>query len=355
MAWKENSETSIAPARRASLRRRLLAWYERARRELPWRATRDPYRIWVAEIMLQQTRVAAVLPYYERFLERFPDVASLAGATEDEVLAAWAGLGYYSRARNMYRAARRIAADGTFPSDYASIKALPGVGAYTAAAIASIAFGQPYAVVDGNVLRVLARLTAEPGDIAAGPARRRLEMLAQRLLDRRRPGDFNQALMELGATVCLPRRPACGACPLERLCQARRRGLETELPRKRRSGAPKRIAKTLLLIERQGRILLRKRSSGRLAGFWELPEAGEIPGVRPIGALGEFRHAVTNHDYRLTVVEARLAEAPDGFRWVPNARLSALPLATTARKALALADPATQARSPEKVKRHSPC
>jgi A/G-specific adenine glycosylase len=325
------------------------------RRELPWRATRDPYRIWVAEIMLQQTRVAAVLPYYERFLARFPDVASLAGAGEDEVLAAWAGLGYYSRARNLHQAARRIAAAGAFPSDYASLRALPGVGAYTAAAVASIAFGLPYAVVDGNVLRVLARLTGEPEDIGAAATRRRLEAVAQELLDRRRPGEFNQALMELGATVCQPRRPACTACPLERLCQARRRGLETELPRKRRPGAPTRILKTLLLIERGGRILLRKRHAGRLAGFWELPEAGELPGARLVRQCGEFRHAITNHDYRLMVVEADLARAPDGFRWIPRAQLAGLALATTAKKALALCGRAAQARTSEKVSRHSPC
>ncbi len=305
--------------------------------------------------MLQQTRVAAVLPYYERFLERFPDPASLAAAPLEEVLAAWAGLGYYSRARNLHQAARRIASAGAFPSDYASLRALPGVGAYTAAAVASIAFGLPYAVVDGNVLRVLARLSADSGDIGAATTRRRLQAVAQQLLDRRRPGEFNQALMELGATVCLPRRPACAACPLERLCEARRRGHETELPRKRRPGAPTRITKTLLLIERGGRILLRKRHAGRLAGFWELPEAGELPGARLVRQCGEFRHAITSHDYRLRVVEADPAQVPDGFRWIPRARLPTLPLATTARKALALCAHAAQARTSEKVSRQSPC
>lgn len=354
MTWKGNSETSITPARRGALRRRLLAWYSQARRDLPWRAAADPYRIWVAEIMLQQTRVAAVLPYYERFLARFPDAASLAAADEDEVLAAWAGLGYYNRARNLHRAALRIASAGAFPSDYASIRALPGVGSYTAAAIASIAFGLPYAVVDGNVRRVLARLTAEPGDVGAA-AGKRLEVIAQDLLDRRRPGEFNQALMELGATVCLPKRPACPACPLERLCEARRQGLECVLPLKRRPGAPRRISKTLLLIERAGKILLRKRHSGRLAGFWELPEADELPKARIVRQCGEFRHAITDHDYRLAVVEAHLARAPGGFRWVSETRLCELPLATTAKKALALCRRAAQARTSEKVTPHSPC
>lgn len=305
--------------------------------------------------MLQQTRVAAVLPYYERFLERFPDVAALAAADEDEVLAAWAGLGYYSRARNLHRAARRIASAGAFPGDYASLRALPGVGPYTAAAVASIAFGLPYAVVDGNVLRVLARLTAEPGDIGTAATRKRLEAVAQQLLDHRRPGDFNQALMELGATVCLPRQPACAACPLERLCNARRQGLETELPRRRRAGAQTRISKTLLVIERAGKILLRKRHSGRLAGFWELPEAGELPEARLLGEVGEFRHAITNHDYRMMVVEADLMRAPDGFCWIPRDQLAGLALATTAKKALALCRRADQARTSEKLSRHSPC
>jgi len=307
---------------------------------LPWRDATDPYRIWVAEIMLQQTRVAAVLPYYERFLARFPDVAALAAAREEEVLAAWAGLGYYARARNLHQAARRIAATGVFPSDYESIRALPGVGPYTAAAIASIAFGLPYAVVDGNVLRVLARLSAEQTDVTTATTRRRLERIAQSLLDPERPGEFNQALMELGATVCLPKRPACGACPLEHCCEARCRGLETLLPRRRRADPPQRISKTLLLIERGGKILLRRREAGRLAGFWELPEAGEVPGATLLAERGAIRHAITNHDFRLTVVEARLRRAPAGCQWISKARLDTLPLATTARKALSLAEPA---------------
>jgi len=360
VVWKGSSEISIAPARRRSVRRRLICWYRRVRRALPWRDTADPYRIWVAEIMLQQTRVAAVLPYYERFLARFPDVAALAAAGEDEVLAAWAGLGYYARARNLHQASRRIAATGVFPRDYDSIRALPGVGRYTAAAIASIAFGLPCAVVDGNVLRVLARLTAEQGQIGAAATRRRLEMVAQHLLDPRRPGEFNQALMELGATVCLPKGPACAACPLESDCEARRRSLETELPRRRRAGPPLRISKTLLLVEHEGKILLRRRDSGRLAGFWELPEADEAPEALAIGERGRFRHAITNHDFRLTVVEARLSRAPAGCHWISKARLGTLPLATTARKALALAwraaagPGASQPRAPEKVTRHSP-
>src|SRR5690348_7515935 len=186
------------------IRRRILYWYGKHRRDLPWRRTRDPYAIWISEIMLQQTRVAAVIPYYERFLERFPDAASLARAPEPRALAACSGLGYYSRARNELHAARIIAARGGFPDAHAAIRELPGVGDYTAAAVASIAFGLPHAVVDGNVKRVIARLTSS--------ADAKVEETAERLLDRRDPGRSNQALMELGALVCLPKAPLCAAC-----------------------------------------------------------------------------------------------------------------------------------------------
>src|SRR3984885_2087066 len=192
------------------IRRKLLEWYRKHKRDLPWRRTQDPYRIWISEVMLQQTRVAAVIPYYERFLTLFPNASALASAAEQNLLAAWAGLGYYSRARNLQKAARAIVELPRFPKDYAALRQLPGVGDYTAAAVASIAFGAPHAVLEGNVLRVLSRLVAERGDIKSQVVRRSLGALAETLLDRRRPGEFNQALMELGATVCLPKQPLCG-------------------------------------------------------------------------------------------------------------------------------------------------
>ncbi|HZT30062.1 MAG TPA: A/G-specific adenine glycosylase [Bryobacteraceae bacterium] len=317
---------------------RLLAWYARQQRDLPWRRTRDPYRIWVSEIMLQQTRAQAVIPYYERFLSRFPTVAALAEAAESDVLAAWSGLGYYSRARNLQKAARAIVAAGGFPRDYEALRRLPGIGPYTAAAIASIAFGQPHAVLDGNVLRVLARLENDPADIASSRTRARFQQMAGRLLEPKDPAAFNQAMMELGATVCLPRAPRCLLCPVAQDCRALAAGTAEQLPVKLRPGRQERIEQTLVRVEKRGRLLLRQRpaDAGRMAGFWELPAVEDLPGVRLNGALGSFRHTITRHLYVFTVRSGTLARAPRGFRWLSGAELGALPLSTAARKALRL-------------------
>jgi len=322
----------------STIRKKLARWYQHACRDLPWRASRDPYRIWISEVMLQQTRVSAVLPYYRRFLERFPNVQALAGASEEEVLASWAGLGYYSRARNLRLAANQIVALGGFPRDCDSIRQLAGVGEYTAAAVASIAFGEPRAVLDGNVTRVLARLTADPGLVTSAATRGRLRVLAGRLLDRRQPGRHNQALMELGATVCLPKTPRCALCPLAGSCEARRNGTPDLHPVKRRRSAPVAIEKTLVAVERNGCLLLRQRppDASRLAGFWELPEAGELPGAKPRGTAGSFRHNITNHDYRICVVVATLRRTPGDFRWIRKDRLAGMALSTATRKALAI-------------------
>lgn len=259
------------------VRAALLSWYRHARRDLPWRATRDPYAVLVAEVMLQQTRVEQALPYYRRFLSRFPTVGHLAAADPDEVLAGWEGLGYYRRALQLHAAAREMAAryGGRVPDDEEALRSLPGIGPYTAAAVLSIAYGRPRPALDGNALRVLARLTAEAEPIDRADVRERLRRVAERLLCRDDPGGFNQALMELGATVCLPRRPRCGDCPLAPACAARAAGLADRLPRRRPRAAPaeeRRVA--ALARDGAGRVLLGRRPpGGLLGGLWELPAA----------------------------------------------------------------------------------
>jgi A/G-specific adenine glycosylase len=330
----------LKPAPASEISRLLLQWYARGHRDLPWRNTRDPYAIWVSEIMLQQTRAQAVIPYYRRFLERFPTVAALAAAAEDDVLALWSGLGYYSRARNLRGAAQQIAASGGFPRDYDAIRALPGIGDYTAAAIGSIAFDLPFAVLDGNVLRVVARVANDGADISAARTRERFREIAQRWLDPRLPGHFNQALMELGATVCLPRNPLCLVCPLAGCCRARQEGTAAQLPVKLRKTEPIRLNGTLLVVRNRGRILLRQRhaAASRMAGFWDLPAPEDLPAARLGARIGEIRHTITHHHYTLEVrsATARLPDA-DGFRWFTVAQIAEIPFSTTARKALHLA------------------
>ena len=319
----------------------LLAWYGSGHRDLPWRRVSDAYPIWVSEVMLQQTRAQAAIPYYERFMERFPTVAALASASEEEVLTLWSGLGYYSRARNLLRAARQVEAAGGFPRDYYGIRALPGVGDYTAAAISSMAFQLPYAVLDGNVLRVVARMENDAADIASPRTRERFRAVAQSWLDPRHPGLFNQALMELGATVCLPGKPRCPVCPVAALCRARVNGTVLELPVKLRKTKPVRMAGVLLLVRKGRRILLRQREAGarRMPGFWDLPAPEDLPGSRTGARLGEFRHTITHHHYTFTVLAATSRRDPTRlpFRWFDPAALKEIPLSTTARKALKLA------------------
>jgi A/G-specific adenine glycosylase len=324
-----------------ALRRRLLAWYGRHHRDLPWRGATDPYRIWLSEIMLQQTRAQAVIPYYEKFLSRFPTAAALAAASEAEVLAAWSGLGYYARARNLRRAARQIAAAGDFPRLYPGIRALHGVGDYTAAAISSIAFGLPHAVLDGNVMRVLSRLLDDTSDIASPRTRARFQSIAQHWLDPRRPGVFNQAIMELGATICLPKTPLCQSCPLAARCLAHQAGTASQLPVKLRKAEPQSIAAQLVFIQHRNRILLWQRpaSSQRMGGFWELPAPDQLPEFSPGPALAAFRHTITHHHYTFTVLSGTLRRTPKSLCWIPQARLSAIPLSTTTRKALHLCTP----------------
>lgn len=323
------------------VRAALAAWYERWKRDLPWRRTRDPYRIWVSEIMLQQTRVAAVIPYYDRFLERYPTLDALAAAEEQELLGMWAGLGYYSRARNLRAAAQEMVRLGGFPREYATIRALPGVGEYTAAAVGSIAFGLPHAVVDGNVIRVMARFLAESGEISSGVTKNRLREAADEFLDRAEPSRHNQAVMELGATVCTPKDPECGRCPLSHWCEGRARGLARELPLKKGKTVIRRVERSLLVVMRNGNLLLWQRppDAAILSGFWELPEQHQLPKAKFGAALHEFKHSITNHIYHFQVFEASVGrwspEVESGLRWVRVAGLADIPLSTTTRKALA--------------------
>lgn len=262
--------TPVGPASRAELRAALLAQYDRAARELPWRADTDPYRILVSEIMLQQTRVETVRRYYGPWLDRFPTIDALASAREDVVLKAWEGLGYYRRARNLHRAARvvRESHGGTIPRTFEGLRGLPGVGEYTAGAVASIAFGAAVPAVDGNVRRVLARLFDAPAPTPAW-----LRERASELVDPERPGDWNQAVMELGATVCTPRGPRCAACPVAPWCAARAAGTQAERPAPLRKRAVPTSAIALAVIQHRGRLLLEKRPpDGLLAGMWAFPE-----------------------------------------------------------------------------------
>jgi A/G-specific adenine glycosylase len=297
------------------------------------------YRVWLSEIMLQQTRVEAVIPYYNLFLQRFPSVERLAAATEEEVLTAWSGLGYYSRARNLHHAAKQIAAAG-LPSSYEAIRELRGVGVYTAAAVASIALGQPHAAVDGNVIRVIARLTNDAAEVTSPGMRRRLDEEAARLLDARRPGDFNQAMMELGATVCVPGTPRCEVCPVEKFCAARAAGTARELPVKLKKQVVKEVALDLAIVERAGCIFLVKRSSAerRLAGFLELPALDRLPEMDAV-KLGELRHQIVNDRFSITVWHITFgnresAGMPAG-EWLEVSQLERIPLTTVTKKALA--------------------
>jgi A/G-specific adenine glycosylase len=341
-------DTAIAAA--------LVHWYARARRDLPWRRTRDPYAIWVSEVMLQQTRVDTVLPYWQRFLERWPTVRALAEAPLDDVLQAWSGLGYYRRARQLHLAAADVVArhQGELPRSARELEGLRGVGRYTAGAIASIAFDEPAPIVDGNVARVLSRVFALDDDPASTRGKRRLWELAESLVPPRDPGSFNQALMELGATVCTPRAPRCDACPLRASCAALAEGRVDELPRSAPRTAPRALALVAAVAEHGGAFLLAQRApDGLYGGLWEPPlvEASSLASAREALAAhgvparvrleeaGRVRHVLSHRRLDVLVVRAgpsrrwtapRRAPAPYArIAWRP---LDAVALSTLARK-----------------------
>jgi A/G-specific adenine glycosylase len=358
-----NYTDGLADSDIAALRRALLAWYRRNARDLPWRRTRDPYRIWLAESMLQQTRIDTALPYYRRFVERFPNVRALADARLDDVLRLWAGLGYYTRARNLHKTARIVAREhrGEFPRTATGLQHLPGVGRYTAGAIASMAFGQRAAVVDGNIKRVLTRLLAIEACIEATETTRRLWQLAERLVAPRAPGAFNQALMELGGRVCVSKNPACPRCPLRKWCAAAARGIQGRLPKRGHKKPVPRVQAVAAAFRSNGGYLIVKRpAEGLLGGLWELPSA-EVHDGEPhaeslrkhlrdafgvqvsVGeALGVVRHAFSHrllelHVYRCHVRGTLAARSErDHVRWVLPRQLEHFAFASVDRKALAL-------------------
>ena len=309
-------------------RKSLLHWYDAGARDLPWRRTQDPYRIWVSEIMLQQTRVAAVLDHYERFFQRFPTLEQLAAASEASVLAAWSGLGYYRRARMMHTAAREIVRDrgGRFPSCAVELKTLSGIGRYTAAAIASIAFGEPVAVVDGNVERVLQRISGKKLSISE------LWENADKLLSRERPGDFNQAMMELGATICLPRDPKCLSCPVLELCRAKGElALEKVVARKNK----RELHYALNCKDKAVFLVRRPKNISLMPAMWELPQLA-AEGKISESAWLTLRHSITITDY--TVRVSRTSEQFAGGRWISTEKLAKIPLTGLARKILMAAE-----------------
>ena len=352
----------------AAFRRQLLGWFRQFQRDLPWRHTKDPYRIWLSEIMLQQTRVAAAIPYYERFLQRFPDVHSVAAAPQGEVLRLWSGLGYYSRARNVQKAAQEIIAKhkGQFPTRFDDALGLPGIGNYTAAAILSIAYDEKKAVLDGNVARVLARLGAIRGDLRESQLWRKLQETADSLLEPKSPGDWNQAMMELGATLCTPKSPQCLLCPVAQFCEGRKQGIAESLPEKRKKRATVEVvlaaavfadgkAQTLLIPPPKS--TKEKASADHVptlvSKMWHFPTvsvAGE-PGEDLVAFLrkelaeernrnwellpaGKVRHAVTYRAITLLpfLIEVKNLPRVYGAKQVPLADISGVPVSNLTRK-----------------------
>lgn len=346
-----------------ALRRRLLKWYRHNQRRLPWRETDDPYAIWISEVMLQQTTVKTVLPYYHRFLRRFPALKHLAQADLQDVLKTWEGLGYYGRARNLHRAAQIVQhhQGGRIPSDMGSLKKLPGVGDYIAAAVLSIAFNQAFAVVDGNVKRVLARLHLIQSPVNRSASHKVFQTTASELLDPVCPGIYNQALMELGALLCTPRRPACAECPIQMYCRAYADGVVTAYPKRIKKAPVPQHQVSVGVVFKNGRVLItRRKPEGLLGGLWEFPggriEDGETPqeacireireevglNVQIDSFLTRIRHAYTHFKivmdvYCCHVESGRIKlTGPTDYRWVKLAQLSDYPLPKANHKFISL-------------------
>ena len=329
-----------------SFTRRLLAWYDSSARTFVFRGPKDPYRVWLSEIMLQQTRTESVTPYYERFLTRFPDVFTLAAADEEAVLKCWQGLGYYTRARNLHKAAQKIVNDygGRFPATAEGLRALPGVGPYTAAAIASIAFGEPVPAMDGNLIRVFARRTDEAGDASRPDVLRRLTDEARRMIPADRPGDFNQAVMDLGATICTPGTPDCPACPVREGCLAAIHHTADARPVLPQKSAPKHVPLNVVMIFSGGRVYLKMRREALLKGMYVFALGEDAPAsmLASLGMpavkyerIGEAKHVFTHRIWDMTLWAAHTADIPPALEqdFYTLAQLSSLPLPTAMRAA----------------------
>ncbi|CCQ94202.1 putative A/G-specific adenine glycosylase YfhQ [[Clostridium] ultunense Esp] len=331
----------------------LLSWYGKRKRSLPWRETRDPYQIWVSEIMLQQTRVDTVIPYFERFMEKFPTLHHLAAAEEAEVLKAWEGLGYYSRARNLHQAVKEVEEryGGVVPDEEEELIRLPGIGPYTSGAILSIAYGKKIPAIDGNVLRVASRLFAITEDVGRESTRRKIKELLLTIIPEEAPDEFNQALMEIGALVCLPKAPACEECPVRRYCEGKKKGIESSLPRRKKVEKVKVEQRLTLLLHSPKGVLMRKRKESLLHGMWEFPnwllKKGENPlpflekelsllGIplheipRPMGEVHHvFSHMIWQLSVFLLTLEERDAAREDklgDYCWVSKERYHELPV-----------------------------
>ena len=329
----------------------LLDWYDANRRVLPFRGTRDPYAVWISEIMLQQTRTDTVSGYYTRFLNRFPNIAALAQADEQEVLKYWEGLGYYSRARNLHKAAQIMQREygGRFPTTYEGVRALPGVGDYTAAAVASIAYRLPYPAIDGNLTRVLARVHGVREDVDRPSVKRLIHELGEREIDRERPGDWNQALMDLGATICVPGTPDCARCPLQAQCDAYAQGDADQLPIRAAARPPVPVDVGVGLVIAEGRVLTIKRDAALLKGLWTflLCEGDSTPEgmARKLEALGmqanriiplgEARHVFTHRIWNMKLYRVDLPAMPGrtAGQWADAQMLTELPLPTAMKAA----------------------
>ena len=332
----------------------LLAWYDQHARTLPWRGIHDPYRTWVSETMLQQTRVETVMGYYARFLERFPTVADLAAAPEDDVLKMWEGLGYYSRARNLHKGAKQVMTEygGVIPADVEQLRKISGIGPYTAGAIASIAFDQPVPAVDGNVIRIVSRLRGIRENVGIPSVRRALEGEAASLVPQLRPGDFNQALMDLGSAICTPGTPSCEKCPLHGECDAYAAGDAEDLPVLPRKNPPKVIDYAVCLIFSGDRVLMRQRTEAMLKGLWVFPMAEgkltlrQVPAAvkkltklaaKDVQSAGEAKHVFTHQIWQMqlyTMTVPEDAQAPNGYQFIPVGEMHTLAIPTAVKAAV---------------------